>query len=235
MTTDVFHHLQAIIVDLLGVAQSQVTPEARFREDLGADSIDHVELMMAIEEFFGIEISDEEAQTITTVGEAVRYIEVRSLIKSWPAPKVSRKPSRYDYDIAISYAGEDRSVAEEISSQLSKNNVRVFYDRNDDIQASLWGKDLYSYFAELYSKRARYCLIVISSNYAKKVWTKHELRAAQERALKESAEGREYILPLRLDDTEIPGIFSTTDYVDWRVISHDTIIKYVLIKLKEAG
>jgi acyl carrier protein len=66
-----------VIVDLLGVEPEKVTPEARFREDLEADSLDLVELIMAFEEEFGGEISDEDAQQITTVGEAVSYIEER--------------------------------------------------------------------------------------------------------------------------------------------------------------
>jgi acyl carrier protein len=66
-----------IIVDLLGVDPEQVKPEARFREDLEADSLDLVELIMAFEEEFGGEISDDDAQTITSVGEAVNYVEQR--------------------------------------------------------------------------------------------------------------------------------------------------------------
>ena len=69
--------VQDIIVELLGVDASKVVPEARFREDLEADSLDLVELIMAIEEEFGGEISDEDAQKITTVGEAVHYIDNR--------------------------------------------------------------------------------------------------------------------------------------------------------------
>jgi len=64
-----------IIVDQLGVDASKVTPEARFREDLEADSLDLVELIMAFEEEFGGEISDEEAQTVTTVGGVVTLLE----------------------------------------------------------------------------------------------------------------------------------------------------------------
>lgn len=63
-----------IIVELLGVDEEEVNLESRFREDLEADSLDLVELIMAFEEEFEGEISDEEAQTITTVGEAVDYI-----------------------------------------------------------------------------------------------------------------------------------------------------------------
>ena len=70
--------VQAIIVDLLGVDAAKVTPEARFREELEADSLDLVELIMAFEEEFGGEISDEDAQKITTVGQAVTYLEAHS-------------------------------------------------------------------------------------------------------------------------------------------------------------
>lgn len=67
--------VKKIVIELLGVDEDRVVPEARFREDLEADSLDLVELIMAFEEEFGGEITDEDAQTITTVGEAVSYIE----------------------------------------------------------------------------------------------------------------------------------------------------------------
>ncbi|MBW4435782.1 MAG: acyl carrier protein [Pleurocapsa minor GSE-CHR-MK-17-07R] len=67
--------IRTLVVDLLGVDAERVTPDARFREDLEADSLDLVELIMAFEEEFGGEISDEDAQKITTVGEAVSYID----------------------------------------------------------------------------------------------------------------------------------------------------------------
>jgi acyl carrier protein len=70
-----FEQVKTIIVDLLGVDATKVTSEARFREDLEADSLDLVELIMAFEDKFGGEISDEDAQKITTVGEAVKYLE----------------------------------------------------------------------------------------------------------------------------------------------------------------
>jgi acyl carrier protein len=76
---DTFNEIKAIIVDLLGVDGEKVTPEARFREDLEADSLDLVELIMAFEDKFGGEISDEDAQNISTVGEAVTYIETHMM------------------------------------------------------------------------------------------------------------------------------------------------------------
>ena len=71
---EVYGKVKDIIVDQLGVEADKVTIDASFREDLEADSLDLVELIMAFEEEFGGEISDEEAQKITTVGEAVDYL-----------------------------------------------------------------------------------------------------------------------------------------------------------------
>lgn len=73
--SDTFGDIKEIIIDLLGVPEEKVTPEAKFREDLEADSLDLVELIMAFEDKFGGEISDEDAQKITTVGEAIKYID----------------------------------------------------------------------------------------------------------------------------------------------------------------
>jgi len=73
--SDTLEQVQEIITELLGVDGGEIVPEARFREDLGADSLDLVELIMAFEDKFGGEISDEQAQEITTVGEAVTYID----------------------------------------------------------------------------------------------------------------------------------------------------------------
>jgi acyl carrier protein len=72
---DTFVEIRAIIVDLLGVDEEKVVLDARFREELEADSLDLVELIMAFEDKFGGEISDEDAQSITTVGDAVRYVD----------------------------------------------------------------------------------------------------------------------------------------------------------------
>jgi acyl carrier protein len=75
LMSDTFEDVKAVIVELLGVEEDKITSEARFKEELEADSLDLVELIMAFEEKFGGEISDEDAQKITTVGEVVTYIE----------------------------------------------------------------------------------------------------------------------------------------------------------------
>jgi acyl carrier protein len=74
---DVPEKVKKIIVEQLGVDESEVTPEASFVEDLGADSLDTVELIMVLEEEFGIEIPDEDAEKIAQVKDAVQYIKER--------------------------------------------------------------------------------------------------------------------------------------------------------------
>jgi acyl carrier protein len=67
--------LKELIVQQLGVSESEVVPEAKFIDDLGADSLDLVELVMALEDEYGIEIPDEDAEKIVTVGDALKYIQ----------------------------------------------------------------------------------------------------------------------------------------------------------------
>ena len=76
--SEIADKVKSIVVDQLGVAEDQVTPEAKFVEDLGADSLDQVELIMAFEEAFEAEIPDEKAETLTTVGDAIAYIESKA-------------------------------------------------------------------------------------------------------------------------------------------------------------
>jgi acyl carrier protein len=73
--SDIATRVKAIIVDKLGVDENEVTPEASFTNDLGADSLDTVELIMEFEKEFNIAIPDDQAENIGTVGEAIKYIE----------------------------------------------------------------------------------------------------------------------------------------------------------------
>ena len=76
--SNVEEQVKKIVVDHLGIEESKVKPEAKFIDDLGADSLDTVELVMAFEEEFGSEISDSEAEKILTVGDAIKFIESKS-------------------------------------------------------------------------------------------------------------------------------------------------------------
>jgi hypothetical protein len=117
----------------------------------------------------------------------------------------------YDYDVALSFAGEDRKYVEIVADILHQLGVKVFYDKYEE--ADLWGKDLYTHLDSVYQKKSRYCVIFISNSYKEKLWTNHERESAQARAF---IEKQEYILPARFDDTEIPGIRPTTSYIDLR-------------------
>ena len=134
--------------------------------------------------------------------------------------------TEYIYDIALSFAGEDRALVEQIAAKLSRNGVRVFYDRYEE--ANLWGKDLYDHLSEIYQNKARYCIVFLSRHYAEKVWTNHERKNAQLRAMEET---KEYILPVKLDDTEITSIRNTIGYLDFREHGIDGIVTKTLEKL----
>lgn len=74
---EIYQRVKKIVVDQLSVEETEVSPESSFANDLGADSLDQVELVMALEQEFGTEIPDEDAEKITTVGDAVRYVSRR--------------------------------------------------------------------------------------------------------------------------------------------------------------
>ena len=78
MTKDISGKIKKMVADHLGIEESKVVDEANFIDDLGADSLDTVELVMAFEEEFGSEISDSEAEKILTVGDAIKFIESKS-------------------------------------------------------------------------------------------------------------------------------------------------------------
>lgn len=148
-----------------------------------------------------------------------------------PNPYRFEMPKRkFEFDVALSFAGEDREHAEGLAEDLVAEGVRVFYDRYE--QPQLWGKDLYQHLQIVYRDKAKYCVIFASKAYAKKLWTKHELKQAQERAFKES---REYILPLRLDDTKIPGVPETVGYIDLRTSSCHEVAQILIEKLFGPG
>jgi tetratricopeptide (TPR) repeat protein len=133
----------------------------------------------------------------------------------------------YSYDVAISYAGEDRDYVQALADALRQQGVSVFYDRYE--KATLWGKNLYDYLSDLYQNRARYCVMLLSHHYAAKVWTSHEREAAQNRAVREH---EEYILPIRLDDMDLSGHLQTIVYLNWREETIETIVEALLYKLK---
>lgn len=138
---------------------------------------------------------------------------------------MSRSKKR-QYDIALSFAGEDRQYAERLAALLNAVGCRTFYDKYEE--SNLVGKNLYQYLTEVYSDSAHFCVVFLSKKYTEKPWTKLELRAAQDRVFIDS---HDYILPLRLDDTPVPGILETTGYLDLRKSSLEDAASAILIKL----
>lgn len=130
------------------------------------------------------------------------------------------------YDVVFSFAGEDRSYVEKVARYLRAKGVKTFYDKFE--VAHLWGRDLAEHFDMIYGTSGRYCVIFISENYVKKMWTRHERRTALARALKEHGE---YILPARFDDTQVDGIRSTLAYIPLDELKPSEFARHILKKL----
>ncbi|MGU9821046.1 toll/interleukin-1 receptor domain-containing protein [Pseudomonas sp. LF090] len=133
----------------------------------------------------------------------------------------------FEYDVALSFAGEDREYVQKVATLLKDMEISVFYD--DFEKVNLWGKDLYTYLSEIYQKKSQYTVIFISEHYAKKQWTNHERSSAQARAFSES---KEYILPVRFDETQIPGVTQTIGYISLKNTSPSDLAKLIAEKLK---
>ena len=176
----------------------------------------------ALQEHKHLLVLAEEAQKFVHVKEAVERVPIRMRLRD----ERQERAEKYEYDIVLSFAGEDRKYAAELADSLDKKGVNVFYD--DFEKDLLWGEDLYTYLDELYRFKAKYCVAFLSKNYAAKMWTNHERKSAQSRAF---TENRPYILPIRLDATEIPGIRPTVAYLTWNNESAESIAEILVKKL----
>lgn len=134
------------------------------------------------------------------------------------------------YDIALSFAGEDREYVDEVARLLQNKGISVFYDLFEE--EKLWGKNLYDYLSDIYQNKARYTIMFISAFYKEKLWTNHERQAMQSRAFQES---QEYILPARFDDTEIVGVLPTIGYIDLRTKTPEQFVQIIERKLISSG
>jgi hypothetical protein len=148
----------------------------------------------------------------------VKILEFKSMAKS------------KEFDIALSFAGEDRKYVDRLANILRDRGIKVFYDMFEE--AELWGKDLYEHLSDVYQNKARFTVIFISASYSKKLWTNLERRAAQARAFQEA---QEYILPARFDETEIPGILPTTGYIALKDRTPEDFASVITKKLISSG
>jgi hypothetical protein len=138
----------------------------------------------------------------------------------------SRDDDGFDYDVCLSFAGEQRDYVEMIASGLKGRGLRVFYDADETV--NLWGKDLAEHLDHVYRKASRYCVVFVSEAYTAKPWARHERRSALARAIEEEGD---YILPARFDDTELPGLRPTVGYVDLRQYAPETLIEFLVEKV----
>lgn len=146
-----------------------------------------------------------------------------------PEPDTHAEPAPdngMDFDAALSFAGEDRDYVQEVNAALRAAEISTFLD--SDHVAEMWGEDLIEFLDGVYRLRSRYTLMFISRHYAEKVWAIHERRSAFARALQERSA---YVLPVRLDDTELPGLRPTVAYIDARRVGIDGIVRALNAKL----
>jgi len=123
-------------------------------------------------------------------------------------------PLPLQFDVALSFAGSERQHAEELAKRVRDAGFDVFYD--DFYPEQLWGKDLPAFFDHIYRKASRFCVMFVSREYAERMWTTHERRSAQARAVQDGS--HEYILPIRVDDTDLAGlpptVYNTPENLD---------------------
>jgi hypothetical protein len=135
---------------------------------------------------------------------------------------------QFEYEVALSFAREDRGVVDQFADLLKSKGITVFYDEYETPE--LWGKDLVAHLVNIYSRKARYCVLFISRHYPLKQWTEVERRDAQERALRDA---NEYILPLKLDDSDVPGIIEAAGYRNLRQHAIEDVVDLLAEKLAQ--
>ncbi len=130
------------------------------------------------------------------------------------------------YEVVLSFAGDNRDYVEGVADYLKSKKVKVFYDKFEEVK--MWGKDLLEHFNGIYNGDARYCVIFISEAYAVKAWPNFELKKAVTKAI---LERKEYILPVRFDDTKLPELHDTIMYIDARKKTPEELGVMILQKL----
>jgi hypothetical protein len=137
--------------------------------------------------------------------------------------------SNFEHDVAISYAGEDREIAGRIAEHLRDKGLSVFYDKF--YKSDLWGKELSTWFKGKYGKKSRFVLVLVSRNYPVKDWTDFEFSTAK---AEENRRKREFILPVRLDQTILAGLPSDKGYLDFKEVGIEGIARNLVEKVMRA-
>jgi type II secretory pathway predicted ATPase ExeA len=141
--------------------------------------------------------------------------------------RIHVRSDEYPWDVAVSFAGEDRSFVLEFVTCLKQKGISVFYDF--DQQHKLWGQDLQPKLAQVYADEALYMVVFISERYPTKDWTSFELAVGKSAAEKRT---EEYLLPIRMDDTVMVGLKSTIVCADLRHQTMDQIADTLAAKIQ---
>lgn len=130
------------------------------------------------------------------------------------------------WDVALSFASAQRDYVERVAAALKAKGVRCFYDADEQID--LWGKYLAEELPIIYGEQAAAVVVFVSADYAARDWTRHERRAAVNRAV---TERRQYVLPARFDNTALPGLLSDMVAVDLGTRTPQQFAKMIVDKL----
>ena len=132
----------------------------------------------------------------------------------------------FEYDVALSFAGEQRDYVEKVAEILFASGIKVFYDKFEEVD--MWGENLLEYLETVYNKKAQFCVIFVSKEYKNKIWTNHERENAQARAL----ENKEpYIIPVKFDETEIAGLKKTIYYLSAKNNTPEELAQKIIKKI----
>ena len=140
------------------------------------------------------------------------------------------KYGRLAFDVALSFAEEDREFVDSVAERLKRMGIRVYYDKYERINS--WGKNLTVYLDEIYRTKARFCVLFISRHYNIKRWSQFE----KERALAKSffMEYGEYILPYRLDDSTIQGLDGSIAYLSKETCNEEELARAIAEKVYQS-
>ena len=136
---------------------------------------------------------------------------------------------KYEYDVAFSFASEDREYVEKVAVYLKDKKISVFYDNFEE--DNLWGKNIINYLEDIYANKSKYCVIFISRFYIKKEWTYYESSVAISRMLSNIIKQTDYILPVKFDDTKIPGIIDTIGFINAKTKTPEQLGELIIKKI----
>lgn len=139
-------------------------------------------------------------------------------------------PPLYRYDIALSFAGEDRKIADALAHQLENKQLKVFYDYSQ--KAQLIGENLNKTLYDIYFKKAKYCIILLSNEYFNSDWAQFEYESIIRRE-EEGRDQHEFLIPLKLDDYKLGGFLKDIGYIDFEKENKDIelVIELILEKI----